>query len=182
MSAALKWNLVSVQDYWAGELKSPIKHEYIGGLVYAMAGARNAHNMISVNIVGSLLGPLRGKHCRPYNSDTKVRAQLPFQVRFYYPDLPVVCRPISQQDSFQDGPAVLFEVLSKSTRRIDEGERKDVYLNDSALEGLRPGRARDRGGDRPSPHGDRLRARSFRGNERRAPLERDRNGIAVGGD
>ncbi len=133
MSAALKWNLVSVTDYLAGELESPTKHEYIGGVVYAMAGARNAHNMISTNIIGSLIGRLRGKRCRPFNSDTKVRVQLPFQVRFYYPDVPVVCRPNPQTDSFQDEPAVIFEVISKSTRRIDEGEKKDAYLTIPSL-------------------------------------------------
>ena len=40
MSAAKKLHLVSVEDYLAGELVSPIKHEYLGGVVYAMAGAR----------------------------------------------------------------------------------------------------------------------------------------------
>lgn len=46
MTAAKKLNLISVEDYLAGELVSPIKHEYLGGVVYAMAGARNLHNII----------------------------------------------------------------------------------------------------------------------------------------
>jgi Uma2 family endonuclease len=128
MSAAPKWNLVSVDDYLAGELVSPIKHEYIGGVVYAMAGARNAHNMIADNILGSLFARLRGKQCRPHSSDTKVRVELATQTRFYYPDVTVVCEPNPQSDSFQDRPCVIFEVLSESTRRIDEGEKKDAYL------------------------------------------------------
>ena len=44
MTAAKKLALISVEDYLAGELISPIKHEYLGGFVYAMAGARNLHN------------------------------------------------------------------------------------------------------------------------------------------
>jgi hypothetical protein len=40
---------VSVEDYLAGELDSPLKHEYVGGVLYAMAGARNAHNIIAGN-------------------------------------------------------------------------------------------------------------------------------------
>jgi Uma2 family endonuclease len=40
----------------------------------------------------------------------------------------VVCRPNSQADSFQDAPVVLVEVLSRATRRIDNGEKKDAYL------------------------------------------------------
>jgi hypothetical protein len=41
MSALEKLNLISIDDYLEGELVSPIKHEYLGGVVYAMAGARN---------------------------------------------------------------------------------------------------------------------------------------------
>src|SRR5271166_6328629 len=133
MSAVPKWNLVSIHDYLAGELVSPVKHEYLGGLVYAMAGARNAHNLIASNTLVALGSRLRGKRCRPYNSDTKIRLRLPTQVRFYYPDVSVICRPNPQTDSFQDEPAILFEVISNRTRRIDEGEKKDAYLTIPSL-------------------------------------------------
>src|SRR5262249_6108241 len=108
MSAAKKLDLVSVEDYLAGELISPIKHEYVGGVVYAMAGARNVHNLIKGNAFGSLHAQLRGHRCRPFDSDTKIRIRLPTQVRFYYPDVSVICRPNPQSDSFQDEPAALF--------------------------------------------------------------------------
>jgi len=133
MRAVPKWHLVSVEDYLAGELVSPIKHEYLGGVVYAMAGARNAHNLIASNTLVALGSRLRGKRCRPYNSDTKIRLRLPHQVRFYYPDVSVICRPNPPSDSFQDEPAVLVEVLSNRTRRIDEGEKKDAYLTIPSL-------------------------------------------------
>ncbi|MFL5241089.1 MAG: Uma2 family endonuclease [Gemmataceae bacterium] len=128
MSTATKLNLMSVQDYLTGELASPVKHEYLGGVVYAMAGARNSHNLIATNVIGSLYARLRGQLCRPYNSDTKIRIRLRGHVRFYYPDASVICRANPQDDSFQDEPVVLFEVLSRHTRRIDEGEKKDAYL------------------------------------------------------
>ena len=51
MNAAEKLNLVSVEDYLEGELISPIKHEYLGGVIHAMAGARNVHNLIASNIL-----------------------------------------------------------------------------------------------------------------------------------
>ncbi len=133
MSAARKLNLISVEDYLAGELISPIKHEYLGGFVYAMAGARNVHNIVATNCLGSLHGRLRGKRCRPFNSNIKVRVPLPTQIRFYYPEVSVVCRPNPQTDSFQDEPVVIIEVLSKRTRRIDEGEKKDAYLSIPSL-------------------------------------------------
>jgi len=127
MTAAEKLNLISVEDYLAGELISPVKHEYLGGVVYAMAGGRNAHNLIASNTLVALGSLLRGLRCRPFNSDTKIRIRLPAQVRFYYPDASVICRPNPQTDSFQDEPAALFEVLARRTRRLDEGEKKDAY-------------------------------------------------------
>jgi Uma2 family endonuclease len=133
MSTAAKRDLVSVEDYLAGELTSPVKHEYLGGALYAMAGARNAHNLIASNALGALYARLRGRPCRPYNSDTKVRVRLPTHVRFYYPDVSVICRPNPQTDSFQDEPVVLVEVLSRRTRRIDEGEKRDAYQTIPAL-------------------------------------------------
>lgn len=133
MTAAEKLDLVSVDDYLAGELNSTVKHEYLGGMVYAMAGARNAHNVIATNVVGVLHVGLRGKKCRPFNSDTKIRVRLPTQWRFYYPDASVVCRPNPPDESFQDEPAVIVEVMSETTRRIDEGEKKDAYLTIPSL-------------------------------------------------
>jgi Uma2 family endonuclease len=127
MSAVKKLNLIAVEEYLAGELVSPVKHEYLGGVVYAMAGARNAHNLVATNTTTALGVRLRGQRCRPYNSDSKIRIRLPLHIRFYYPDASVICRPNPQNDSFQDEPAVIFEVVSRKTRRIDEGEKKEAY-------------------------------------------------------
>ncbi len=132
MSTAERLNLVSVDEYLAAELTSPIKHEYVGGIVYAMAGARNAPNLIASTTLVALGSRLRGGPCRPFNSDTKIRLRQPI-VRFYYPDVSVICRPNPQTDSFQDEPAVIFEVLSRRTRRLDEGEKKDAYLTIPSL-------------------------------------------------
>jgi Uma2 family endonuclease len=133
MTAALKRDLISVEDYLAGELVSTVKHEYLGGVVYAMAGARNLHNTIAGNVFAFLHSRLRGQRCRPFNSDTKIRIRLQTQFRFYYPDASVVCRPNPPTDSFQDEPAVIVEVLSRKTRRIDEGEKRDAYLTIPSL-------------------------------------------------
>lgn len=133
MSTARNFNLISIDDYLAGELVSTVKHEYLGGVVYAMAGARNAHNLIATNMLVALGGRLRGRGCRPFNSDTKIRVRLPTQIRFYYPDVSVTCRPNPQTETFQDEPVVLVEVLSGRTRRIDEGEKKEAYLTIPSL-------------------------------------------------
>ena len=134
MTAALKWNLISVEDYLAAELVSPTKHEYIGGVAHAMAGARVVHNDIASNALGSLYHRLRGKRCKVYTSDMKIRIQMVGQsTRFYYPDVSVVCRSNPREDAYQDEPSVIFEVLSKDTRRTDMGEKKDAYLTIPSL-------------------------------------------------
>ena len=120
--------LISPEEYLEGELVSPIKHEYLCGVVYAMAGARNVHNEIAGNAFIALGTRLHGKPCRPYNSDTKVRLRLPAGLRFYYPDLQITCQPNGPDESFQDRPVVVLEVISESTRRTDEGEKRDGYL------------------------------------------------------
>lgn len=132
MSAVQKLEPISVEDYLAGELISPLKHEYVDGVVYAMSGATNAHNDIAGNVYHFLRGRLSGGPCRPYNSDTKLRL---FEAgkRFYYPDVTVTCRPNPPTDVFQDHPAAVFEVLSRKTRRIDQGEKKTAYLAKSSV-------------------------------------------------
>lgn len=125
--------LVPIRDYLAGELRSSVRHEYLGGAVYAMSGASNVHNQIATNLLGALVGRLRGRPCRAFNSDTKVRIQSPTQTRFYYPDAQVVCRPNPPTDSYQDQPVVVVEVVSASTRRTDEGEKCDAYLTVPSL-------------------------------------------------
>jgi len=133
MSAASTPSLVSVQDYLEGELHAVEKHEYLGGVIHAMAGATTRHNEIALNAAASLLARLRGRPCRPHNADTKIRVQSPTQTRFYYPDASVVCDPRPGESLFQDQPVVLIEVLSPSTHRIDGGEKRDAYLTIPSL-------------------------------------------------
>lgn len=127
MSTARKLNLISIDDYLVGEQQSAIKHEYVGGVVHAMVGARNVHNMIATNALVEI-GRLQGHKCRVFNSDTKIRIRMTSQTRFYYPDVSITCHPNPQCDVFQDQPSVIIKVLSESTRRIDEGEKRDAYL------------------------------------------------------
>ena len=128
MSAAKQIELVSVADYLAGELAADVRHEYSGGYVYAMAGARTVHNRIATNLLVALGNRLRGNPCEPFNSDMKVRVRLPTHTRFYYPDAMVVCEPNAPDETYQDNPVVIAEVVSEATRRIDEGEKREAYL------------------------------------------------------
>ena len=134
MSTASELNLVSVEDYLSAERNSSIKHEYLGGVVHAMSGGRNRHNLVASNTLLALGSRLRGKGCRAFNSDTKIRIRLPGQTRFYYPDVSVVCRQNPLDDVFQDQPVLIVEVLSDSTRRTDLGEKAEAYQSITTLE------------------------------------------------
>ncbi len=126
--------LMTVEDYLVWESAASEKHEYLAGVVYGVSGASNRHNVVAMNVLVSLGGQLKGKPCRPFNSDTKARIRLADHVRFYYPDAMVVCRPNSLDQAFQDEPTVILEVLSDSTRRVDENEKRAGYLSIPSLQ------------------------------------------------
>ncbi len=133
MNTVKRHDLVSVDDYLASEMNSEVKHEYLGGVLYAMSGGRNVHNQVATNICSVLWNRLRGGPCRAFNSDTKIRLRLPGYVRFYYPDASVICRQNPPDDTFQDEPVLVVEVLSDSSRRTDEGEKREAYLTIPSL-------------------------------------------------
>jgi Uma2 family endonuclease len=117
--------LCSVEDYLEGERSSEIRHEYVGGYVYAMAGASDDHNRIAANICAALLERLRGKRCEPFMADMKLK--IPGSQAFYYPDVLVVCDPADNAKYFREHPTVIFEVLSPDTERTDQREKQLAY-------------------------------------------------------
>ena len=129
MTAQRAHALISIDDYLARELISDVKHDYIDGAVFAMAGGKVRHNRIASNVLIALGTQLNGKPCQPFNSDMKIRIRMPEHTRFYYPDVSVICRSNQDDDTFQDNPVVIIEVISDSTRRIDQGEKRDAYLS-----------------------------------------------------
>lgn len=126
MSAVAQFQpFISVQDYLEGERKSDVRHEYVGGRVYAMAGANDDHNRIGTNISGELLQRLRGKRCETFMADMKLK--MPGSEAFYYPDVLVACDPTDNATYFRERPTVIFEVLSPDTERTDQRERRFAY-------------------------------------------------------
>ena len=134
LTGSEKLRSVSVADYLAGEAVARRKHEYIDGQIYAMVGGRYAHNLIASNVLTELGTQLKGTPCRALNSDSKVRIQTAASVSFYYPDASVVCGKNIRTDEFQDAPGIVVEVLSQSTRRIDEGEKLQTYMKLPSLQ------------------------------------------------
>lgn len=134
MNMPIRTAAFSVDDYLATERVAERKREYVAGRVYEMPGGTNNHNLIANNFTSLLHAALRKKKCRVFNSDTKIRIQTDLDTRFYYSDGLVVCEMNSGQETFQNKPALVFEVLSRSTRRLDEGEKRDAYLKLPSLQ------------------------------------------------
>ena len=109
---------ISPEEYLEGERFSDIRHEYVDGTVYAMAGASADHNRISGNIFTELSNRLRGGRCEAFMNDMKLKTLADSRL-FYYPDVFVACDPADNAEYFRERPTVIFEVLSKETERTD---------------------------------------------------------------
>ena len=133
MSIAQRHAYLTPEDFLRDEDCAFHKHEYLNGVVYAMAGGTIRHARIAGNIFSALSQKLRGKRCQPFNSDLLTRVQNGNDLRFYYPDVSVVCESNALDAHFQDRPVVIFEVLSESTARLDRGEKRAAYLTIPSL-------------------------------------------------
>ena len=134
MSSAEVPEFVSVEDYLIAEEIAITKCEYIDGWVRAMSGATVRHNHVKANCLIQLGVMLKGKQCRPYDSDMKVRIRRIGRTRFYYPDVQVVCESNAPSDVCQDSPVLIVELLLPSTRHYDLDEKLAAYLEIKSLE------------------------------------------------
>lgn len=118
---------LSNRDYLQGELESDIRHEFYDGLVFAMAGAGEKHNIISGNLFSALRQKSRGTDCRTFIADMKL--YLPELNRFYYPDILLTCDPEDGHEYYKQNPCLIVEVLSPTTEHIDRREKLHAYQN-----------------------------------------------------
>ncbi len=127
---------LSVSEYLEAELKSEIRHEYVGGEVFAMAGASRKHNLLSLALASRLRSHLRGSGCDAFMSDMKVklRSEIKKKSIFYYPDVVVSCELSTQDQFILNSPCLIIEVLSPSTEVIDKREKLQNYQNIPSLQ------------------------------------------------
>jgi Uma2 family endonuclease len=102
--------------------------------MFAMAGARAAHNLIVGNLIAQLHAQLRSGPCRVYASDMRVRVSA--TGLYTYPDIVVAC----EDPRFLDGeldtllnPTLIVEVLSPSTEAYDRGRKFGHYRSIESL-------------------------------------------------
>jgi Uma2 family endonuclease len=116
---------LTVEEYLEGELRSPVKHEYVAGQVFAMTGATLGHNRIIRNLVIALESALKGGPCQVYFTDIKVHVS--HANAFYYPDILVDCESTPARSHVIERPVLIVEVLSPSTEKIDRREKLLAY-------------------------------------------------------
>lgn len=112
--------LLSPEGYLELERESDVRHEYIDGRVFAMAGESLPHSQICMNLGGEVRSKLKGRSCQPLSPNMKVRTST--ASLFAYPDLTIVCGEPEFHDTRKDvliNPKVIFEVLSPSTEKYD---------------------------------------------------------------
>jgi Uma2 family endonuclease len=124
---------MSPEEYLEFEHNSDIKHEYIDGEVYAMAGTTKAHNTISLNLAILLREKLKDSDCQTFMADIKVNVSN--QKRFFYPDIVVTCDDNDDVNAYDvKFPKIIVEVLSESTEKFDRGKKFQYYRTIPSLQ------------------------------------------------
>jgi Uma2 family endonuclease len=122
------------EEYLAIERAAEFRSEYYDGEMFAMAGTSERHSMITGALYASLRGQMRGKHCRAYSSEMRVRVG---NGRLYtYPDISAVCGERKFADNEFDvllNPNFIAEVLSPSTEAYDRGRKFEQYRTIESL-------------------------------------------------
>lgn len=132
MKQAVAEKFITEEEYLAFEARSKIKHEYMDGEIFAMAGATRKHNLATANISTELNLQLRETECEVYANDFRVKIREGHNV---YPDVAVSCPEILTEgnDTTLLNPVVVFEVLSKSTEKRDRGDKAEDYFRLDSL-------------------------------------------------
>ena len=125
--------LFSAEDYLQSENDGTWRHEFVNGVVFAMAGASDQHSLIVLNLASALSAGLPDK-CQVFASEMKVQIRASKDERFYYPDVLVSCSPTDRERFIRKEPAFIAEVLSDATERIDRGEKFEAYTTIASLQ------------------------------------------------
>jgi Uma2 family endonuclease len=119
---------MSYAEYLAAEALAEVRHEYLNGEVWAMAGGTPEHSALAAAVILELGNALRGKRCRAFTSDVRVRISETGLTT--YPDVSIVCGQLETAPEDKDAitnPIVLVEVLSDSTEAYDRGAKAAHY-------------------------------------------------------
>jgi Uma2 family endonuclease len=129
MSGLQRTQLFSMEDYLQGEQRESLRHEFVDGHVYAMAGASARHNRICIRTLMALEPMALAKGCQTFMADMKLRVD----TSVYYPDVMVICDASDTDPLMKSAPCLIIEVLSESTERADRIEKLQAYQSIKTL-------------------------------------------------
>ena len=135
MNAQSQPHYITEDEYRDGEEVSTVKHEWLDGVVYAMAGGTYNHTTICNSVPTALTNALKGKPCKARGSEQRVKIESNGQE--VYPDAVIFCPPsrfVGKGDSTLLTPKVVFEVLSESTQNYDRQSKFALYKTIETLE------------------------------------------------
>jgi len=124
-------------EYLLLEEIAEVKHEFLDGEVWAMAGGSPEHAAIIGNVTTLLNVQLRGQRCRVHSTELRVRVKATGLGT--YADVTVICGRLERDPDDRTGrtainPRVIVEVLSPSTEEYDRGEKLSHYQTIPSLE------------------------------------------------
>jgi len=122
------------EQYLEIEREAEFKSEYFNGEMFAMAGAKEAHNLLTASVVGALYAQRRSGPCRIYTNDMRVRVSA--TGLYTYPDVIVACGERHFLDDRRDtllNPKLIVEVLSPTTEAYDRGRKFEHYKTIESL-------------------------------------------------
>ena len=126
MGYAAEITSMTAAEFLAWDATQTVRHEFVGGGVYSMAGAEERHVTASLNVAMVLRGHLRGTPCRTFIVDMKLRVE-PAEA-YFYPDVMVTCSAADATDPLvKREPVLLVEVLSPATAAYDRGGKFAAY-------------------------------------------------------
>ncbi|MGB3419377.1 MAG: Uma2 family endonuclease [Dolichospermum sp.] len=128
MQVQTRKHIYTPEEYLELEEKALYKSEYRNGEIIPMTGGTTNHNQIALNFASSLLYVIRGKKYRVFIGD--VRLWIPEYREYTYPDVIVTDgKPIyaGKNNTTVTNPLLIVEVLSKSTKNYDQGEKFTFY-------------------------------------------------------
>ena len=123
---ALKQQHISAEEFLAWDETQTLRHEFVRGEVFAMAGGEDNNNTVALNLALALRQHLRGTPCRVFGSGVKLRVEA--ADCFFYPDLMVTCSDAGRaQRLIKREPTLVVEVPSPSTAGYDRGGKFADY-------------------------------------------------------
>ena len=122
----------TIEEYFALEEQSEVRHEFFDGEVFAMAGGTKSHNLITQNITMGLRAAVRGRGCQVFMEDVRLAVQDDFH--YTYPNVVVSCDPADRRDPLLiRQPVLIVEVLSPSTADYDRSRKFNQYKKLASL-------------------------------------------------